>query len=299
MVEKYGYRELVSEKIKYSSMTNFEKTLSSFSEPSKSIKVAGKLFVIKCTPDIFTGEIINIGVCAIDGITGDRYIKIIEEPGRLSCFYGDASHAILSLAKITKESLLLKGESPSPQVVFGEMTSFYNSNIKQVINDVFRTQVTAALPHRESKIIKMIDDDEALEDVSNYLKEKFQLGADFLANTPNVIINTDKGARAIKVPFQPANGVGTIRSAYYSPQALKTHLMDSYLDMECAARYRKKSYMALFILRPKDALIKNANQVDAVIDSISYRAPKNMLLEVSDEISELAEAINSWGRVAA
>lgn len=279
-------------------MTSFEKSLSSFIDPGDSLKAAGKLFVIKCTPDIFTGEVINIGVCAIDGLTGDRYVKIIEEPGRLSCFYGDASHAILSLAKITKESLLVNGESPSPQVVFGETTTFYNSNIKKVVNDVFRTQVTAALPHRESKSIKMLDDDEALEDVSNYLKEKFQLGAAFLANTPNVIIDTDKGARAIRVPFQPSNGVGTIRSAYYSPQVLKAHLMDSYLDMECAARYRKKSFMALFILRPKDALIKNANQVDSVIDSIAYRAPKNMLLEVSDEVDELAEAINNWSHVA-
>ena len=44
---------------------------------------SGQVFVIRCEPDPFTGERINVGVCVQDA-SGKRHVRCIEEPGRLA-----------------------------------------------------------------------------------------------------------------------------------------------------------------------------------------------------------------------
>lgn len=259
----------------------------------KPIQSNGMVFVIRCVPDPFTGEVINVGACAIDGATGKRIVKVISEPGRLHCLYGDSAHHVVSLARVAFESASKGLAAPSDQIIFDEPTPFYNSTATDVLDRTFADQVTVALPQRTSSTEKQITDDDALGMVGNRIKLLLGLDATLLANTPQVLIQTDKGARPIHIPLQPPNGVGTVRSADYSAQALKTHLMDSVLDLECASRYRKKGHMGLFILR--SALEgKRTSGIDAVIDSISYRSPQSMFIEVSDKDADLAEAVAYW-----
>ena len=47
-----------------------------------------------------------------------------------------------------------------------------------------------------------------------------------VANTPVALVQTPQGPKPVMVQLQPRNGVGAVRSADYSPQSLKTHLMD-------------------------------------------------------------------------
>lgn len=255
------------------------------------------VFVIRCVPDIFTNERINIGVCAVD-VHGNRKVKVITEPGRLQCLYGEASSNVVLLAQAALHAATAGVPSPSPQVIFDAPTPYYNSTIDDVVNGTFADQVTVALPQRATASENPLDDEQAMEAVANAIKITRGLDMDLLANTPQVIINTDRGPRAMRVPLQPRNGVGTVRSAYYSPHTLKTHLMDSVLDMECAARYRQKRHMGVFILRPEKASREIAKQVDAVIDSIAYRAPSSMMLEVAFDASTLAQAIDHWAQQA-
>lgn len=275
-------------------------TMMDWLKPTSSLtpmQASGHLFVIRCMPDAFTGETFNIGVCGIDP-SGVRKAKVITEPGRLSCFYGDAAHNVVALAAIAKDAAEMGHESPSKQVIFDTPTPYFHSTLDDAVANTFADQVTVALPQRATSAAMMLDDEQALEAVVNAIKTASALNMELLANTPQVIINTEKGPRTMRVPLQPRNGVGTVRSAYYSASTLKTHLMDSVLDMECAARYRNKKHMGLFILRPEAASKEVVKQIDAVIDSISYRAPVHMMMEVEYDAPKLAKTIDEWAKTA-
>lgn len=261
------------------------------------MQAAGHVFVIRCTPDAFTSEVLNIGVCAIDA-TGRRKAKVITEPGRLQCLYGESSHNIVALAAIAKEAAEMAHGAPSNQVIFDTPAPYYNATLDDVLAHTFADQVTVALPQRATANENPLDDEQALLAVTDAIKTKLAFNMELLANTPQVIINTERGPRSVRVPLQPRNGVGTVRSAYYSHATLKNHLMDSVLDMECAARYREKKHTGIFILRPAKASREATKQVDAVIDNIAYRAPKSMMLEVAYDAPTLAQTIAQWAELA-
>lgn len=253
------------------------------------------VFVIRCVPDIFTDERINIGVCAIDA-SGNRKAKVIKEPGRLQGLYGDASLNVVLLAQAALHAATEGVPSPSPQVLFDKPMPYYNSTLDEVVNNTFDDQVTIALPQRAKSGAEKKTDDEVLQEISNMIKIKQGLNFDLLANTPQLIINTDKGPRAMSIPLQPADGVGVVRSAFYGAATLKNHLMDSILDLDCAARYRTKRHLGLFILRPKKGNKKDLEALDMAIDNVAFRSPPNLLLEVSDDVQVLADMATEWGR---
>lgn len=261
-------------------------------EPTKP---AGYYFVIRCEPDPFTGEQLNIGVCAIDP-SGKRHVKVITEPGRLECLYGENACLVVSMAQTAAACAMQGLGSPSSQIVFDIPLPYYHTSAQDVLASAFAEQVTVAIPKKSNDTSNKnkLDDEAAWTMVANDIRLLKGLQADVIANTPQVLIETGRGARSVMVPLQPAHGAGTVRSADYSTQTLKSHLMDSLLDLDCAARYRRKRGLGMFILRPKKATVKEASAIDAAIDSIAFRAPSNLYLEVSDDSMTLAQAINSW-----
>ena len=264
-------------------------------ESASKMVEAGRVFVIRCVPDVFTGEVINIGVCAIDGATGRRYTKVITELGRLACFYGDSSSNVVALAMAAGEAAQSASPSPSGQIIFDEPAPYYNTTAKDVLESTFSMQVTCALPQRPKAGEKaQITDDIARETAIDALKKARNLHTEFIANTPLVLLNTDSGPRPVYIPLQPANAVGTIRSADYGAESLRLHLLESVLDMEAAQRWRDKPAAGLFILRPASNDKKQLNAVDKVIDGISWRCNKTLHLEVEPTADSLAAKIGQW-----
>lgn len=263
------------------------------------LAAAGQYFVIRCTPDPFTGETLNVGICVIDP-TGKRHIKVITEAGRLECLYGDSgASVVVSMAGIAGACALQGLMPPSDQISFDTPLPYFNSTPQETLDAAFAEQVTVAIPRKQEKAIKTVDDDAALRMVTDVIKQKLGLQADFLAQSPQLIINTDRGPRAIRVPLLPTHGAGTIRSADYSSQSFKTHLMDSLLDIECAGRFANKKHLGMFILRPEHQAPKQTAAIDNIIDSIIFRAPSNLRLEVSYDRDELADHICDWAESAA
>jgi hypothetical protein len=267
--------------------------------PAGGAEPSGMLFVIRCTPDVFTGERINIGVCAVDA-AGRRKAKVVTESTRLQCLYGEQAVNVLMLAQAALDAAERGVPPPSPQVIFDEPSPYFNSTLEQVVENTFSDQVTVALPHRDNSLRQELSDDVAQTKVANEIKNAgLELEFELLANTPQVIVNTERGLRTMVIPLQPRNGVGTIRSAYYNPNTLRTHLMDSVLDLECAARYRQKRALGLFILRPARRSRKDQLAIDSVIDNVVYRCPKSLHLGQSEDVVKLAAEITEWGRAAA
>jgi hypothetical protein len=263
-------------------------------EPLPQMQACGSVFIIRCIPDPFTQERLNVGVCVV-GADGRRHVKTITEPGRLQCLYGEAASLIVSMADVAAACALSALPSPSEQILFDEPLPFYNANADDMLAATFHDQVTVALPQREDKKRPHIDDETALKSVIDAIKLKDkQLLSGIIANTPHVIVATEKGSRALHIPFQPLKGVGIVRSADYSAHILKTHLLESVLNLECAARVRTKQQMGLFILRPNHAPENQARATDNVIDDIHWKAPSDLCLEVSDNNEKLAECLMNW-----
>ncbi len=262
--------------------------------PVPTMSPAGQVFVIRCEPDPFTGERVNVGVCVIDE-AGRRYVKTIGEAGRLECLYGETGGAtVVSMAQIAGGCAQAGLPSPSSQIEFSQPVPFYNSSPKAMLDATFADQVTVAIPRRSDLGKQSIDDEAALLAVTDIIKHRRELEVEFLANTPQIIINTNRGPRPVTIPLQPIDGAGVIRSAYYSPSTLKSHLMDSVLDLDCVARYREKKHLGLFILRPKKPTAREEKATTSVIESVAFRAPPGLKMEIADTAEELAEQVTEW-----
>ena len=257
----------------------------------------GQVFVIRCEPDPFTGERINVGVCVITA-SGQRLVRCVEEPVRLECLYGPGAASILSLAKIAGACAAQGLPSPSPQITFDDPLPYYHATAEEILRITFQEQITVALPKRQSKERRQIDDAAALALVLGELSRLMNVLGEVVANTPVTLLDTPQGPRPVTVQLQPRHGVGAVRSADYSPQALKTHLMESVLDLQCAALYRKRHHQALFLLRPPTEPAKLASQRDEVIDSVMYRASA-VRLHQADNSQKLAADIAAWAEEAA
>jgi hypothetical protein len=93
-----------------------------------SPRPAGYWHAIRATPDLYTGETLNIGVCVVSA-AGSRHAKVIDEPGRLSCLYSEESaDAVVMLAEVAA-ALSRTGRDPreaSPNVFVGESVPFFD-----------------------------------------------------------------------------------------------------------------------------------------------------------------------------
>lgn len=273
------------------------KFLAPHLDDAGAVTAAGQVFVIRCEPDPFTGERINIGVC-VQEVGGKRHVRCIDEPGRLECLYGPSATTVVAMAKMAAACAAQGLPSPSSQIVFDAPQPYYHAKAEEILRHTFQEQVTVALPQRQSQGRSQIDDAAAIALVIGALSKRIPVIGEVVANTPVALLQTPQGPKPVTVHLQPRNGVGVVRSADYSPQSLKTHLMDSVLDLQCAALYRKRHHQALFLLRPPKEPDKIARQRDEVIDNIMYRASA-VHLHQSDSSEELATEIAHWAEEAA
>lgn len=262
--------------------------------PGLALAEAGRMFVIRCIPDVFTGESFNVGVCAIEATTGRRKVKVITEPGRLACFYGDSAANVVALAQAGAEAAESGASSPSEQIIFDMPTPYYNASLDDLVTNTFGLQVTAAIPYKDKKEKEQITDEDARQITINAIKTARALDTEFIASTPMVILNTDTGPRQVYIPLQTRQAVGTIRSADYSPDSLKVHLMESVLDMEAAQRWREKRAAGLFILRPTSKNKKLNDAIDRTIDAVLWRCNKSLHVDIEPTAQELADKIGKW-----
>lgn len=295
MVEKSGRCAVVQRPATFAGVMTLD-FLAPVANNAAAAAAAGQVFVIRCEPDAFTGERINIGVCVIDA-HGRRLVRCIDEAGRLECLYGPASTAVLSMAKMAAACAAQGLASPSSQIIFDAPQPFYNANADEILRHTFHEQVTVARPQRQTHERAQIDDAAAMALVLGALNKRLAVPGEVVANTPVTLIQTPGGPKPVAIHLQPRNGVGAVRSADYSPASLKTHLMDSVLDLQCAALYRGKRHQALFLLRPPHEAERAAKQRDDVIDNIMFRAGA-VQLHQSNDSEELATEIAQWAENA-
>lgn len=268
---------------------------------SDSFDEAGMAFNIRAIPDLFTGERFNIGVAVVDK-QGQRHVKVIKDPGRLTCLYGEENaKTIVFMAKMAASAIESGHESPSPNIVFDTPTPFYNMSPTDALETLFRDQVTVAIPHRAEKKEQSHLKTKALQaKVFSLLRERSQnLELDpMIAQEKATIIPTQNGNREVFIPLQPKDGAGSIESADYSPTSVKTHLMDALLNLEFAAKVKGLRKLGLFIARPTGLRPEKARAIDNAIDYVVWRAPDNCRVSLENSPEQLVEEIIDWAEAA-
>lgn len=262
------------------------------------VEPRGMAFTMRVVPDLFTGEIINIGVTVIspDGV---RLVRVLETTNRLKCFYGDeGARHILSLAEVARASALAGAPSPSPNVQFDAPTPFFHISAEQALASLFDDQVSAArlAPSEESEAAATLGSDKLRAQIYNFLKLKAPSSADsIIPQSPMTMIQTRRGPRGIRVPLQPIGAVGGLESADYAAATVKLHLMNAALDLECAAETLGRPKLGFFVARPigQRAEIEES-RIDSAIDYVVARLPARCQVEIESNVETLADRIIAW-----
>jgi hypothetical protein len=257
-------------------------------------------------PDPFTHELLNIGVALVLR-NGSRIAKVITEPGRLACLYGEhQAHAVLLMARIANEAFIAGESSPSPSIIFSEPMPVFHMTPEDAIESLFKDQVTVAILQRVTQgdvEVDTLPTESLRAQVYRYIREKTEpiIGDTIIPQSTLAVVNTAKGPRTVRVPLQPPTGLGALESADYSGQTVRIHLMDALLDVEFAAEARDIKRLGLFIARPSrpDLSDKQLREIDNAIDNVTGRAPRNCRVEVESRVERLAEHILDWSELRA
>lgn len=255
-------------------------------------------------PDSFTGERINIGVGIVDR-EGRRYSKVITERGRLECVFGtNDADSILMLADTAKKCFEAGTTPLFENVFFGDPIPLLNRAPSDALGELFLDQVTFALPHRaETKKPKdWLDKEETRSKVYELIRQKIPSNKVELLIPEHQEIQVPIGGanRVVKVPLQPRNGAGALESACYSTATVKSHLMDSMLDIQTVATARHLKHVGMFVFRSTTGLSKiSLHKMDNLIDDVLWRAPKNWKIEIESDPEVLTEKILDWSDLKA
>lgn len=260
----------------------------------------GVWFRIAAQPDSFTKERFNIGVGIVD-TNGRRYVKVITERGRLECAFG-VSNA---------ESILMMAEAAGR--CFEAGTSMLFENIKlskpiplfdlaptQALEQLFSDQVTLAAPKRAepTRPPNWLNRTETREKIYEIIREKIPATRQtrLLPQSLKMRVDNGKGKRKlVDIPLQPDNGAGALESACYSLGTVKTHLMDSMLNLQAIANAHELKRVGMFVLRPSTGMSQRERQeMDNVIDDVLWRAPRSWSKDVEEDPTQLANRILEW-----
>lgn len=264
-------------------------------------EATGQAFNVRVIPDLFTGECFNIGVAGI-AADGTRYIKVIEEVGRLECLYGKTAENVLFLAELAADAFMAGREAPSPNIIFDKPTPFWNNTLQRTIAQLFADQVTVAIPMRqEDEPMDAPDSDRVRASIYDMLRLKGPTGLvdKLIPQSPMVVVNTSRGPKTVKIPLQADTAIGGIESAAYSPQTVRMHLMDAMINLEFAADAWQMTRTGIFIARP--VLAKKheprLRQIDAAIEHVVSRAPRTCHVAIESDLDALTDEILNWAEL--
>lgn len=295
MVESFAVERTVSNNAEGDLMNAISNLLRPVAVPT--LAPGGQAFVIRAIPDLFTGEVINIGVCVVLP-SGQRYAKVIDAPGRLECMYGDAAHEIVLLAKQAKYCALNNLPSPALNIIFDQSEPYYNLSPEQAVDGFFSDWVTVALAKPSAKTsIAQFTTEDARREVLDVIRRLRPIAAisPLIPENPNLLINIDDKNRLVDVPLQPNFGAGTIESVDYGTGTIRFHLLERITDLAAVHRAGKASRLGMFIVRPQGVVSeKKLREIDNAIDKVLWKIPSNMRVKVESSIERTAQFAIEW-----
>ncbi|WP_332405602.1 hypothetical protein [Vibrio metschnikovii] len=287
-------------------MNNLEKLLGQNTERSL---VKGEWFNIRWTPDIATGEKLNIGVGFVEN--GRVHSRLLSYFERVKCLYGERGiyHAEL-VTSIVGESLRQnKKSSPIPQITYDNSGYAQGFSVDEVLSSLFEQTVPLQKKIRVSsnaKRFNSINTDKLYTCLVDELKIKAALQfEEFVPADSSIFIKDDLGSHELFVPFRDnKNLVGGLASTVYSNvQRIELNLLKAARDVESAVKLGKGNKASVFILMPGDEVEKLDKEqvisIENALDKFDWHMNKQGIsVGGHTSISGLADEICSWANVA-
>lgn len=254
----------------------------------------GESWRIQITPDIFTGERLNIGI-GVRLPSGAVRIKVMEVPGRLACFYGEVgAENIIFAAGLYKEAVESGMPSPVKNIIEADHQPIYNTDPDEALISLFHDQVSAAkIEQKKQNVDETVKREKLTADIYRIIRQVRPNDADsIIPQSPMTIVQTEKGSRAARIPIQGARAFAGLESAAIkTSHVIQFNLMNALLDVEVACRAKQVEKMGMFILRP-DTTDESWNQmVDNAIDRVLWRAPSHCHITANANHEALAQEI--------
>ncbi|MDA8093399.1 MAG: hypothetical protein M0T84_05705 [Betaproteobacteria bacterium] len=274
-------------------------------------KVSGKWFPIRLTPDVATGELLNIGVGFIDS-RHKLSVRMLDSGRAFRCLYGAAGTENFSLLMAAAHEHFQrtgKPESPSPHILIGPRAYAAGESVDDILDRLFRTMVT----------LVGSDDDESegpgaeTIDTPKLRKLVFRAARKYARGIfetmfheePLSLADSSNQSHVLDLPiwardpdlFRDGPRYGTIVSAHFrSPVYRGFNLNGGCLNLwNTRSIINDNGRGAFLILRPAEGSAGYSQSLISDIDNEIDRAVwpflklKNMLVEVATDPDKIAD----------
>ncbi|HCI5632898.1 TPA: hypothetical protein NPN98_004237 [Klebsiella variicola subsp. variicola] len=283
-------------------MINFSSLINSVPEKSTT---TGEWFTIQWTPDLATGEKLNIGVCFRDS-SGSSYVQVLEYFDRINCLYSQSAVLHLRLAcEVAKEAVMLNQYVEMANisgVTFVSKGFAQGKSSDDILSSLFSNVVPLAVRKSKpkEKAYYPISRERLYNIMDGHLKNTLEYNEYFemIEPTPVKRVNLGNQVQSLFLPYTAGRSIGTIASAAYADEnTAKCHLYDAQRDIALAlGNYTEYSSGAIFILSPNNDLkVEKRDQVDSEIDKFCwYLRTLSVYTEVDSEPVRLADKAAHW-----
>lgn len=285
-------------------MINFDSILN---EHSHQPIIKGEWFTIQWSPDIATGEKLNIGVCFKDNL-GGAFVQTLEYFDRISCLYSHSMAFHLKLACDVAREIILSGDdflsNKYQNLTFKNNGYAQGESVDDIVSSLFSNVVPLSIKvtKKRERAYAPISRDRLYNLMDGYFKQhlKFEEYFEMRDPSPSKRVPLGQQSQTIYLPYRAKSSLGTIASAAYSDENLaKCHLYDAQRDISLALKsYSEYKDGAIFILSPDNNLkVEKRDQVDLEIDKFCwYLKTLNIETEVDNDPDILSDRAVHWYR---
>ena len=276
----------------------------------------GKWLNIRLKPDIFSGELFNIGVGFIDQ-SGTLHSQFTEDLSRLQCLFDDRIDLdemgfLVDLASTQYDRAIfdeIKNASISPQILLGDPSYASGKSIGSILNQFYDQTISLRPFGEDSKTRRprfaSSSTESVRSEIFNWLRLQHpNLAKEIIPSNFQFVIQTSDGntqqRHTVELPLRvPGRAAGTIVSANCktAPTA-ELRILQAAMNINTAVRHLEGEDCGLFILRPGDnsALPRSTlDRFDDLIDESVWKLrDAGVYVGVEDTIEGLGKEIVDW-----
>lgn len=293
--------------------TDIFSVLSAMEQPTSKPAIKAKWAPIRISPDLATGEVLNVGVCVLH--RKKVHIRILPNAAPFEALYGKAgkenfSFLLNMIGRYFHEQPKLLIEI-SPHVSLGQVGFVAGDSIEEILGRLYTSMVSLDLmcQKKEDTKSRNISTETLRQHVYRFLKKEnrnFTEQKWHDESSPIIIPSGLQGRDTIRLQHlqlwsEPNLTNDKIRFAsfvsadYIKASAGDMHLLYAKQDIELAANHKEgvAKEAGLFIYRPDTLPSDVGRNVDNTIDHTYWLLNRNIeqkaafRMEVEDDISKL------------
>lgn len=296
------------------------KALTSMVEKRSHPKTSGQWFSIRWTPDIGTGEILNLGLCFIDSESRNITVRTLADYSRLHCLYSKAIEGdcrlLISVVRKALENHLFD-ESPSLNISYGKPQWAQGESAEEIVESIYRQIVTLEpTPQREEN--HLVDDhpvqavktEHLVNVIYGGIRRRAGISASgIIPQSPYFQVPYPNGMRSLYVPLVGQNDerFGSIVSnVYKTPAVCETKILRAHMDLETVLLTRNpEADAAIFVQKPTPSIFadkedKRLRIFDEMYDLFTWKMSKqDIIFRMEESQDALLSHIVEWANLEA